>query len=149
MMVVTQDYLDVSGGRLYFEVAAPDGGPAAPPLPALTLIHAGVANLRMWDEHVPAFAGGGYRVIRYDTRGFGRTQSDDVPFSNRDDIRQLLDHLSVAKIALVGISRGGTIALGGRGGDARPGAAAGGHDRPSRHGSRGAGRSGPPECGHR
>jgi pimeloyl-ACP methyl ester carboxylesterase len=78
---------------------------------ALTLIHAGVANLRMWDEHVPVFVAAGHRVIRYDTRGFGRTQSEDVPFSNRDDLRLLLDHLDVGETALVGLSRGGSIAL--------------------------------------
>lgn len=99
------DFLPVVGGRLYFEVDGPPDGPA------LTLIHAGVANLRMWDEHVPVFVEAGYRVIRYDTRGFGRTESDDVPFSNREDLRQLLDHLGVGRTALAGLSRGGTIAL--------------------------------------
>ncbi|MEO7117529.1 MAG: alpha/beta hydrolase, partial [Candidatus Limnocylindrales bacterium] len=69
-------HLPVEGGSLYFEV---DGDPDAP---ALTLIHAGVAHLRMWDEHLAAFTER-YRVIRYDTRGFGKTRSDDVEFSNR------------------------------------------------------------------
>lgn len=100
-----EDFLAVPGGRLYFEV---EGHAAARPL---TLIHAGVANLRMWDEHVPVFVAAGYRVIRYDTRGFGRTTSDDVSFSNRDDLKDLMDHLGVTRTALVGLSRGGTIAL--------------------------------------
>ncbi len=75
-----------NGGSLYYEVDG-DG-------PALTLIHAGVANLRQWDEQVPRFAER-YRVIRYDTRGFGRTTTGDVPFSNRGDLAALLDHLGV------------------------------------------------------
>jgi pimeloyl-ACP methyl ester carboxylesterase len=95
-------FLDVPGGRLAYEVEG-DGHP-------LTLIHAGVAHLRMWDEQVPAFAER-YRVIRYDTRGFGQTRSDDVPFSNREDLLRLLDHLGVERTHLLGISRGGTIAL--------------------------------------
>ena len=41
-------FLEVGGGRLYYEVEG-DGHP-------LTLIHAGIANLRMWDDQVPAFA---------------------------------------------------------------------------------------------
>ncbi|MBA2275813.1 MAG: alpha/beta fold hydrolase, partial [Chloroflexi bacterium] len=72
--------------------------------------HAGVAHMRMWDEQVPAFAEH-YRVIRYDTRGFGMTRSTDVEFSDRDDLRALLDHLSVERTHLLGISRGGSIAL--------------------------------------
>ena len=89
-------------GRLAYEVEG-EGHP-------LTLIHAGLAHLRMWDEQVPAFAER-YRVIRYDTRGFGRTTTDDVEFSNRDDLRALLDHLGVERTHLLGLSRGAQIAL--------------------------------------
>lgn len=95
-------FLEVTGGRLYYE-AEGEGHP-------LTLVHAGIANLRMWDDQVPAFAER-YRVIRYDTRGFGRTETDDVPFSNRADIAALLDHLEAPSTYLVGASRSGQIAL--------------------------------------
>lgn len=97
-----KDFLNVDGGRLYYEVEG-EGHP-------LTLIHAGVANLRMWDDQVPAFAER-HRVIRYDTRGFGRTETDAAPFSNRADLAALLDHLGVASTYLVGASRAGSIAL--------------------------------------
>jgi 3-oxoadipate enol-lactonase len=99
-----RDYLPVPGGRLYYEG---DGDDDAPPL---TLIHAGVAHLRMWDEQIHGLASR-YRVIRYDTRGFGRTETDDVSFSNRADLAALLDHLGVERTSLLGLSRGGTIAL--------------------------------------
>ncbi len=99
------EYLDVPGGRLWFAVDGPEHG-----VP-LTLIHAGVATCEMWDAHLPAFIDAGLRVIRYDTRGFGRTETEDVPFSNRADLAALHDHLGVASTHLVGISRGGTIAL--------------------------------------
>jgi len=95
-------YLDVPGGRLYHEVE----GTRHP----LTLIHAGVAHLRMWDEQVAAWRDR-WRVIRYDTRGFGRTMSDDVEYSNRDDLLRLLDHLGVERTHLLGLSRGAQIAL--------------------------------------
>ncbi len=95
-------FLEYNGGRLYYEV---DGSG-----PALTLIHAGVANLRQWDEQVPAFAAH-HRVLRYDTRGFGRTTTGDVPFSNRGDLAALLDHVGVRETAVLGISRGGSIAV--------------------------------------
>ena len=95
-------FVDVAGGRLYYEVEG-EGHP-------LTLLHAGIANLRMWDDQVPAFAER-YRVIRYDTRGFGRTETDDVPFSNRADLAALLDQLDAPSSYLVGASRSGHIAL--------------------------------------
>jgi 3-oxoadipate enol-lactonase len=80
---VTTDsgFVETNGGRIYYEVDG-DGEP-------VVLIHAGIANLRMWDGQVPALADR-YRVIRYDTRGFGRTETEDVPFSNRDDITAVL-----------------------------------------------------------
>src|SRR5688500_18397204 len=95
-------FLDVPGGRPYYEVDG-EGHP-------LTLVHAGIANLRMWDDQVPAFAER-YRVIRYDTRGFGRTETEDVSFSNRADLAALLDHLEAPSTYLVGASRSGQIAL--------------------------------------
>ena len=95
-------FVEVPGGRLYYE-AEGEG-------PAVTLIHAGVAHLRMWDEQVAAWRDG-YRVIRYDTRGFGSSVVEDVPYSNRADVRAVLDHLGVQRTHLVGLSRGAMIAL--------------------------------------
>jgi 3-oxoadipate enol-lactonase len=94
--------LDVSGGKLYYEV---DGAG-----PAVLLIHAGVAHLRMWDEQVAAWRDR-FQLIRFDCRGFGRTTTDDVPFSNRDDLRRLLDHVAVERASVLGASRGGSIAM--------------------------------------
>src|SRR5690349_8638123 len=98
----TRDYLPVEGGQLYYEVT----GAGHP----LVLIHAGVADLRQWDEQVAAFAPH-YRVIRYDTRGFGKTRTEPVAFSNRQDLYELLTHLGVEKAYLIGNSRGGQIAF--------------------------------------
>jgi len=94
-------HIEVPGARLYHE-AEGEG-------PALTLIHAGVAHLRMWDQQVHAWRER-FRVIRYDTRGFGRTETDDVPYSNVEDLRLLLDALGVDRTHLLGMSRGGIIA---------------------------------------
>ena len=95
-------FVEVNGGRLYFE-AEGTGHP-------LVLVHAGVANLRQWDEQVPAFAER-YRVIRYDTRGFGRSETEQVEFSNHDDLAAVLDALGEQSAYVLGLSRGGSIAL--------------------------------------
>src|SRR6266545_1641866 len=94
--------LAVDGGRIYYEVEG-DGHP-------LLLIHGGLGSLRMWDDQVPVFAER-YRVIRYDTRGFGRTETEDVEFTNRADAAAVLDHVAAASAYVVGQSRGGMIAL--------------------------------------
>jgi 3-oxoadipate enol-lactonase len=64
----------------------------------------------MWDRQVPAFSER-HRVIRYDTRGFGRTQTDDVAFVNLDDAVAVLDHVEARSAYVVGQSRGASIAL--------------------------------------
>jgi pimeloyl-ACP methyl ester carboxylesterase len=94
--------LETDGARIYYDV----GGSGEP----ILFIHAGVADLRMWDDQVAALQDA-YRVIRYDTRGFGRTETDAVPFSNRADIAALLDHLDERSAHVVGLSRGGMIGL--------------------------------------
>jgi pimeloyl-ACP methyl ester carboxylesterase len=95
-------FIEVPGARLYYE--AEGSGPA------VTMVHAGVAHLRMWDAQVRALRDA-YRVIRYDTRGFGRTVCEDVPYSNRADLAAVLDHLGVKTTHLVGLSRGAMISL--------------------------------------
>ncbi|MEO6505296.1 MAG: alpha/beta hydrolase [Terrimesophilobacter sp.] len=96
--------LDLPGASLYYEA---DGQISSP---ALLLIHAGVATLRMWDPQVAALAKHHY-VVRFDTRGYGKTETDDVPFSDRDDAIALLDHLGIGRATVIGCSRGGAIAL--------------------------------------
>jgi 3-oxoadipate enol-lactonase len=96
------DFLAVHGGKLYYEISG-EGYP-------LVLLHAGIANLRMWDEQVEEFSKR-YQVICYDARTFGKSTSEAVEFSNRRDLLDLLTHLKIDKAHLLGISRGGTIAM--------------------------------------
>jgi pimeloyl-ACP methyl ester carboxylesterase len=95
-------FLHHNGAAIYYE-AAGEG-------PAVLFIHAGIADSRMWDDQWEAFARD-FRVVRFDTRGFGRTVTEDVEYSNRDDVRALMDHLGIGRAALIGCSRGGQIAL--------------------------------------
>jgi 3-oxoadipate enol-lactonase len=99
---VETGYVEIPGGRMYYEVA----GAGHPFL----MIHADVADHRMWDEQFATFARH-YRAIRYDKRGFGKTTSQDGPVSLRDDIVALLKHLGVAQTYIMGLSNGGSLAL--------------------------------------
>lgn len=96
--------MEFNGGSFHYEI---DGDPGHP---ALVLIHAGVANLRMWDAVVPALSGD-HRILRYDTRGFGQTTTTDVRFSEVDDLFALMDHAGIGRATLIGASRGGRIAI--------------------------------------
>ena len=77
--------------------------------PPIVLLHAGIADLRAWDAMAPHLVAAGYRVIRYDQRGFGRTVTEDVEFSNRADVIAVMDACGVGRAVLVGNSRGGMI----------------------------------------
>ena len=65
----------------------------------------------MWDEQVPALAATS-TVVRYDVRGFGRSVADETTgYTHAGDLWQLVDHLGLDRVALVGLSMGGRIAL--------------------------------------
>lgn len=102
--MTSQGFVSVPGGRLYTEAT---GDPSNP---ALLFIHAGIADCTMWDAQAEFFAPN-YRVIRFDTRGFGRTRTEDVEFSNQADVAAVLDHFGVGQTVVIGCSRGGQIAL--------------------------------------
>jgi pimeloyl-ACP methyl ester carboxylesterase len=93
----------VPGGRLH---AVEEG--AGPPV---VLLHAGIADLRAWESLVPLLVAAGYRTIRYDQRGFGRSETDAVEVSNRADVIAVLDAFGIGRACLVGNSRGGQIAI--------------------------------------
>ncbi len=99
---IESGFAPVEGGRLYYEVTG-QGHP-------LVLVHAGVADHRMWDEQVVAFAPH-YRVIRFDTRGYGRSETAAGTFSDRADLAAVLDWLGVEQVHIMGLSRGGGIAV--------------------------------------
>lgn len=78
--------------------------------PWLVLIHAGIADRRMWDAQVAAFSRS-FTVVRYDMRGYGDSAPPAAPFSHHDDLRQLLDALSVERASLVALSLGASVAI--------------------------------------
>lgn len=64
----------------------------------------------MWDVQMEFLASRGYRAIAFDRRGFGRSSQ---PWSGydydtfADDIAQLIEHLDLSDVTLVGFSMGG------------------------------------------
>jgi pimeloyl-ACP methyl ester carboxylesterase len=95
-------YVDLDDGKLYYEMAG-DGD-------TLVLGHAGFVDSRMWDAQWNAFTQK-YRVIRYDMRGYGKSDPAQGPRTRRHDLAQLLDHLHVKRAALLGCSLSGEIMI--------------------------------------
>jgi 3-oxoadipate enol-lactonase len=78
--------------------------------PVILLLHAGVADRRMWEEQLRPLSGVGYRVIALDLPGFGEAPmaiEQDAPWV---DVLETMDWLGVARFALIGNSFGGLVA---------------------------------------
>jgi len=95
------------GFRLYYEDSETGG-------PAVLFLHGAGGNHLSWWQQIPVFAES-YRCVAPDQRGFG--QSLDVPggpgpAALATDAIALLDHLGIARAALVAQSMGGWAAVG-------------------------------------
>lgn len=92
--------------------------------PVVVLIHGHSLDLRMWKYQVAPLVDMGYRVMRYDARGHGRSMVTTSGYTWDNyafDLAELLDRLNIEKPAaeplaveaahIVGLSMGGAIAL--------------------------------------
>src|SRR3954471_8295502 len=79
--------------------------------PAVLLVHAGIADSRMWAPLAERLLAAGFRVVTCDLRGHGRTPLEPGVVSNAADLLGLLDALGIARAAVVGASFGGRVAL--------------------------------------
>jgi 3-oxoadipate enol-lactonase len=96
--------IPVDGGEIWAQDSGGDGRP-------VVLLHAGWADSSSWDG-VIARLPGGTRVIRYDSRGYGRSPAPTAPFTELGDLTVVLDHLDIHGAVLAGNSLGGATALG-------------------------------------
>jgi pimeloyl-ACP methyl ester carboxylesterase len=99
---VVGDYLDVGGLRIFYEVRG-DG-------PAVVLIHDGLVHRETWNDVWGPLAEG-HRVVRYDRRGYGRSDVPTDGYFDKVDLHRLVKHLDLDNIVLVGSSAGSEIAM--------------------------------------
>ncbi len=77
--------------------------------PTILLVHAGVADARMWARQVDVLAVD-HRVITVDLRGYGETPLEaGAKYSDAGDVLALLDELGVDTVEAVGASYGGYV----------------------------------------
>jgi pimeloyl-ACP methyl ester carboxylesterase len=98
---------DVNGVRIYYEVSGSG--------PAVLLTHGYAATGRMWEPQRAAL-GDRYRLITWDMRGHGETDSpeDSAQYSEAltvADMRALLGSLGVDRAVVGGLSLGGYMSL--------------------------------------
>ncbi|SCL20587.1 Pimeloyl-ACP methyl ester carboxylesterase [Micromonospora nigra] len=94
--------IEMNGALLAYD----DTGDGSP----VVLLHAGIADRRMWRHQIDALATR-HRVIALDLRGYGESELPAVPFAHHDDVAGLLDALGIDRAALVGCSFGGAVAV--------------------------------------
>jgi 3-oxoadipate enol-lactonase len=81
--------------------------------PALLMSNSLGTNLHMWDNQVEALTKR-FRVIRYDTRGHGRSGAPSFPYTFAmlgADAIALMDALKLSKVRFCGLSMGGMIGM--------------------------------------
>jgi len=96
-------FVDHGTARLYYETA----GQGVP----FVMIHAGVADSRQWNNEFEFFARN-YQVVRYDMRGYGKSEPVDGEFNHMDDLIAVLNALEIREpVILMGCSMGGGLAM--------------------------------------
>ena len=103
-----RELASVPGVRLWFTDTGGTGE-------SIVLMHAITGTSESWSPQIEAFSRAGYRVIAFDRRGWGRSETDAAtgpqPGSASDDLHALADHLSLGRFHLVGVAGGGFVAL--------------------------------------
>ena len=98
-------FIDLPGLRGHYRL----DGPADAPV--VMLSNSLGADLAMWDPQI-ASLNERYRVLRYDTRGHGRSSAPAAPYSIEQlarDALALLDALEIRRVRFCGLSMGGMI----------------------------------------
>jgi pimeloyl-ACP methyl ester carboxylesterase len=93
---------ELTASNIYYEHAGAG--------PAVTMLHSGVCDSRMWDPQWGPLAES-FTVVRLDMRGFGRTPLERGSYTDAADVASVLDALGIQRTHVVGSSFGGRVAL--------------------------------------
>ena len=100
-------FLEVDGARIHCRL---DGGRGAP---VLVLSNSLGTDLALWDPQINTLART-YRVLRYDTRGHGKSTATPGPCSIERlgrDVVGILDQLAIDRVHFCGLSLGGMTGM--------------------------------------
>ncbi|MBU3032184.1 3-oxoadipate enol-lactonase [Paracoccus marinaquae] len=102
-------YLDLPTHRLHYRIDGPAGDGPAGAAPWLTFCNSLGTDMHMWDAQIDALASE-FRILRYDSRGHGRSSAPRPPYSLAElggDVIALLDALAIGRTHFCGLSIGG------------------------------------------
>ena len=95
--------LEISGSKIYYEECGV--GPTA-----VVLLHDGLLHSATWDAVWKPLCMK-YHTLRYDRRGYGRSEVPKSQFVPAEDLFELLSHLRIEHAIVVGNSSGGALAI--------------------------------------
>src|SRR5690242_10024091 len=96
--------IEHDGEVLYYEVTG------ASDARTVVLTHGAGGTHASWFQQVPALAAAGYRVVTWDSRGFGNSTCASGTLgadTAAGDVARILDEIGVERVDLVGQSMGG------------------------------------------
>ncbi len=103
MSVVDTCRLPVDGGDAVFCEVTGHG-------PPLVLTHDAILHRETWDAQFESLSRS-YRVVRWDRRGYGRSDEPRAPYTSDDDLARVIASLTEPPAILMGCSNGGLLSL--------------------------------------
>jgi 3-oxoadipate enol-lactonase len=95
--------LEISGSKIYYEECGVGSI-------AVVLLHDGLLHSVTWDAVWKPLCMK-YHTVRYDRRGYGRSEAPKSQFAPTDDLFELLSHLKIEHAVVVGSSSGAALAI--------------------------------------
>jgi 3-oxoadipate enol-lactonase len=97
---------DVNGIKLNYRFDGPENGNV------IMFSNSLASDLTMWDYQIPRLSEAGYRILRYDSRGHGRSSVPTGSYTMEtltSDVVALLDCLGLNQVHFCGLSLGGMV----------------------------------------
>ncbi len=104
-LVPAGTYLNVRGVKIWYEECG-----AGSSGPSVILLHDGLVHSITWDGVWDPLCAK-YHVVRYDRRGYGRSEPATAPFVPEDDLYKIMRQVHMERAIIVGNSSGGGLAL--------------------------------------
>src|SRR4030042_7145506 len=98
-------FMTANGILINYELSGRKDGPV------VILSHSLASSLKMWEPQMGMLESF-FRVLRYDTRGHGKSETTPAPYTLEllgEDALGLLDQLGMDQVHWVGLSMGGMI----------------------------------------